>query len=58
LKLREMVSHTVPARSPADSNWITCVTANDTALYIGDSSGQLTEMDLVAVRNRKQATIR
>jgi len=59
IELREMVFNNVSFGSPADSlykpdaNWIMSVATCDTTLYIGDSSGQLTEMDFVAVRKQK-----
>jgi len=59
-----MVVNNVSFSSPAESvskpatNWITSVAARDTVLYVGDSSGQLTEMDFLAIRNQKKACLR
>jgi len=60
-ELREVFFNDVLYRSSPDeslvkpsTNWITSVASCDTTCYIGDSSGQLTEMDFVAIRNQKR----
>jgi len=59
-ELTKMTDNSVSFSSPSESrfklaaNWITSVISCDTKLYIGDSSGQLTEMDFVAIRNQKK----
>ena len=59
-ELNAVVSNHVTFQSPAEScdkpvtNWILSAAVRDTTLYIGDSSGQLTQMNFTAVENPKK----
>jgi len=60
LELTKVIHNHVTFQSPAESrykpaaNWIMSAAACNSMVYIGDSSGQLTQMNFTAIENQRK----